>query len=234
MVVNCAIRYNTANEGNSLGGGIFCWDGSSPKVVNCTVVGNVAQYGGGIYCGLGSFPTVAKSVIDRNTAHQNGGGVSCVNGSDATFSNCTISDNEARSILSAGGGVFSQNSHPTLFSCMISSNSADYGAGVNCRYRSNARVTLINCAIVDHPHGAGVYCGEGSISTLTNCVVWNNRPGQFIRSGASPIVTYSCVQGGIDGLVTSTSIRCSLTRRTETTDSPPHHHALTRETTMQP
>ena len=76
-----------------------------------------------------------------------------------------------------GGGVYCDQSSPTLTHCTISGNSAGSGGGgVYCV--ENSSPTLTHCTISGNSAywGGGVYCGANSSPTLTNCIVWGNTP----------------------------------------------------------
>ncbi len=93
-----------------------------------------------------------------------------------------------------GGGVESRAS-PTITGCVISGNSAAYGAGVKCSGSAN-RTTLSNCTIVGNTgtRGGGVYCSNSS-SIVTRCIIWGNAGGTlYLPSGAIPSVSFSCLE----------------------------------------
>ena len=68
---------------NVSGGGLFCGNNSSPRLVNCAFVNNRAQAGGGIYSDSSS-PTIINCTISGNSA-ENGGGIFSENGSSVTI-----------------------------------------------------------------------------------------------------------------------------------------------------
>jgi parallel beta-helix repeat protein len=113
------------------GGGIICWNNSSPTITNCTISYNTAIEGGGISC-FDSSPTITGCTIEGNTADEGGGGgIYCSSNSNPTISGCTIEGNTASS--DAGGGIYcSSNSNPTITNCTIHGNSASYGGGIHC------------------------------------------------------------------------------------------------------
>ncbi len=105
------------NTSTSYGGGIYCTDGSCPRLVNVTVVGNNP---GGIWCSYDSDPIIENSNITDNI----GAGICCTYSSSPHLYNVTISGN------SEGGIVCCDNSNPVLENVTISNNEG-YG-GLYC------------------------------------------------------------------------------------------------------
>jgi len=162
---------NSSSPHNN-GGGMLNSAGS-PTVNHCTLVGNTAVNAGGGMQNYGSAPTVANCTFKGNTADY-GGGVNNGIGSTSTLVNCTFSGN---AVTLQGGGVRNWESASKLINCTVAGNStADAGGGVY-NYLHNP--------------------------TLANCIVWGNTSatGEQIDNsdGASPSVTYSCIEGGWSG-----------------------------------
>ncbi len=85
------------------GGGIDC-DGSSPTLVNCTLIGNTASTsGGGIACRNGSSPTMTGCTLLGNRAGTEGGGIICLDGSSPTVTGCIVWDNSPQAIAVVSG-----------------------------------------------------------------------------------------------------------------------------------
>ena len=74
------------------GGGIYCFDNSSPKLERLTISGNSATYGGGISCSFSS-PSLINLTISNNSANYSGGGIHCRNNSSPSLINITITGN---------------------------------------------------------------------------------------------------------------------------------------------
>jgi hypothetical protein len=115
------ISGNITTEGG--GGGVSC-AGGSPAITGNTISGNSAFYGGGICCQYLSSPIISGNIIIRNSAsspfyYEEGGGVYC-NNSSPTISCNTISGNSASDW---GGGIYCDNSSPTLVNCILWGNS---------------------------------------------------------------------------------------------------------------
>jgi predicted outer membrane repeat protein len=93
--------------------------------------------------------------------------------------NCVFSGNSAES----GGGIFNGAASPTVTNCTFGGNTATDGGGAI--YNANGGLT------------------DTSDPVITNCIMWGNTaysgPQVFSESGSSPIVTFSCIQGGWSG-----------------------------------
>ena len=61
------------NWPNFCGGGILCYNNSSPSLVNVTITGNSATEGSGLYC-YQSSPSLVNVTITGNSAEGDGGG----------------------------------------------------------------------------------------------------------------------------------------------------------------
>ncbi len=86
--------------------------------------------------------------------------------------NCTFTYNHAEEW---GGGMFNDNAcYPTVINCVFANNSSNgYGGGV---------------------------CNLASLSTLANCILWDNSPEQIDDTESWPtVVDYSDVQDGWPG-----------------------------------
>ena len=90
-----------------------------------------------------------------------------------TLANCTFSGNFS---LGEGGGIYVYGDNPTITSCTFNGNSADLGGGMNCNMYSDA--------------------------VVTNCILWGNTAttgDEILTYGGLAIVSYSCIEGGVDG-----------------------------------
>ena len=106
--------------------------------------------------------------------------------------NCTFIDNSAKHY---GGGMYNQNSSPTVTNCIFIGNSVLlYGGGIYNRSSSNPIVT--NCAFTGNlaSYGGGMF-NYYSSPTVTNSSFSNNSTDRFGRGGgmqntnSSPTVT---------------------------------------------
>ena len=169
-VRNCTFYGNRASRG----GGMSCWN-SSPTVSNCTFSQNQGADGGGMLCGHSS-PTVSDCEFSENEASA-GGGMCCYDSSSPTVSNCSFVSNSA---CEGGGGIFCHNSSPAVSNCNFVDNAAFctfLGGGGMCCYDSSP--TVSNCGFVGNSahNGGAMSCdghNGGSSPTVSNCTFYGN------------------------------------------------------------
>ena len=102
--------------------------------------------------------TIIKNLVITGGSANYGGGIYC-NNSDPTISGCTIKVNTANN---GGGGIFCENnSNPTITDCEISDNAAS-------GYQS---------------HGGGIGCRDSNL-TITDCNIWRNTLGSDPGNGS--------------------------------------------------
>jgi predicted outer membrane repeat protein len=187
------------------GGGIYCQTESSPSLENVTISDNSADWtGGGFRCQYYSTPSLKNVIITGNSAGS-GGGISCSYHSAPSLENVTIMGNSAEI---NGGGISSSMSSPSLLNVTITNNSAGSdGGGFSC-YASSP--TLENVTIAGNSageNGGGINCKDNVNLSLVNCVLWDNLPQEvyFSSSGNSNMATigYSDIAGGFDGIITN-------------------------------
>ncbi|MCX6271594.1 MAG: FG-GAP-like repeat-containing protein, partial [Bacteroidetes bacterium] len=101
LLENVKILDNILVQGNGMGGGIALWDGSSPKIINCLIAGNVAtNTGAAIDAWYGSNPLIVNSTIVGNSALIYWGGYAVsFTECQATIKNCLIWGNTAGQII---------------------------------------------------------------------------------------------------------------------------------------
>ena len=115
-------------QGYNKGGGLF-FNHSSPTILNCKIIGNLAAEGGGGVCCDSASPMIMGCTINGNKADNDGGGIYCCNYSAPAINSCTISGNRA---LRGGGISHVQSStqfHPILYRTIVWDNCADGGTG---------------------------------------------------------------------------------------------------------
>jgi hypothetical protein len=108
---------------HNAGGGVFVNDGSTLRMNNCTLTGNVAATGGGIYNDFGDVYlyncTLAGNSASSGGAIDNGGSLGIIA--------CTIVNNSA---ANWGGGINQQFGFGIAYSSIIAANAAASGANI--------------------------------------------------------------------------------------------------------
>jgi parallel beta-helix repeat protein len=184
-LTNCTISRNWV-------GGMWNYR-SSPTLTNCTFSANGtgdAHGGGGIY-NEESSPTLVDCTFSGNSADDDGGGMYNLNNSNPILINCRFSGNEVK--YGSGGGMTNLcDSSPILVNCTFTGN---WGGGM--RNWDNSNPTLINCTFSGNFFGGGgISSANNSNPTLTNCILWGDTPSEITVGGGTPVIRYSCVQGG--------------------------------------
>ncbi len=182
---------------DELGGGMRN-SASSPTVMNCTFIANVARGGGGMHNSGGS-PTIVNCVFSDNAVPVGDGGGGMYNsGGSALVISCRFIGNTA----AHGGAMVNLGSSPTLINCLFAGNTAETAGGAVSNYFSHGPA-VINCTFTGNTAsqiGGAIYDGGGN-SAVTNSVLWLNEPGEIFVHPKIPFTTvsYSTVQGGYTG-----------------------------------
>ncbi len=116
--------------------------------------------------------TITGGNADGPPPHDNGGGM-YNDDSNPTLINCIFSGNNA----SSGGGMYVINSHPMLVDCIFNENSTSQNGGG--MQNNNSNPTLINCIFTNNSatrSGGGMY-NDNSSPTSTNCTFIGNAGG---------------------------------------------------------
>ena len=167
-----------AGFGAIVGGGIYCWGGTTPTITNCRIIKNHASFGGGIY----------------------------IRGSRPNITNCLISNNWATGLIFGGGGIYFDDSSPDITNCTITANFARYyGGGIFCWGSSPVITNSIfwyNYSMFDPE----IHVRSGS-PVVTYSDVKNGWPGEgnidanplFIKGGDYHLTMISpCIDTGTD------------------------------------
>ncbi|MCX7050250.1 MAG: right-handed parallel beta-helix repeat-containing protein [Candidatus Sumerlaeota bacterium] len=171
-IVNCVVRDNFAVI---YGGGILCFDGSSPAIGNCQITGNSSyNMGGGIMCYQNSSPVITDCVVTSNMAYGFGGGIGCYMYSAPTVRNCTVTSNIAYSF---GGGISCfMYCSPAIRNCTVTSNTTyNFGGGISCyMYCSPA---IRDCTVTSNTSyyiGGGLSYFQYCSPVIRNCQIIGN------------------------------------------------------------
>jgi parallel beta-helix repeat protein len=197
-ISNCIITGNSAIQG----AGIFAWKNSSPKIVNCTVRGNLGR--GGIYCWRNTTATITDCVIFGNESR----GIYCWD-SSAIILNCMIRNNEMTGIELSGEGswlidncvIFDNHDSgiwglvkgagtATISNCVIKGNNNPVtpGGGIRISTYDEGTAKITNCTITGNRAvsrfgrvnpGGGISCTSTGDTVITNSILWNNVGGDI-------------------------------------------------------
>ena len=117
-----------------------------------------------------------------------GGGIYCEQ-SGPTISNCAIANNKAIQ----GAGIFAwKNSSPKIVGCTVSSNIPLRGGGGGIYCWENTAANIINCLICENA-GRGIYCWDSPLVYITNCTITSNEYEGVIISGNGSFTVEGCV-----------------------------------------
>ena len=126
--------FTIVNGDGYLGGGIACYSGSFPVIVNNFIIDNNARSGGGIVCHPDSFPSIINNIFMGNYAFY-GGAIYCHTASAPMIINNTIVGNSA--VYGAGIYCYTNSSGATIANNIINQNTVtSLGAGIYCRFSS--------------------------------------------------------------------------------------------------
>ncbi len=92
-----------------------------------------------------------------------------------------------------GGGIYCDDSSPTISNCIISNNeSMTLGGGIACRQNYSDPMTISNCIIVDNvsaEQGGGAYFGQRDNITVIDCTLNGNTS---LEGSGGGIYIYDC------------------------------------------
>jgi len=156
------------------GGGIFCFNNSSPTITDNVITENRAWWAGGIDC-WSSSPIIMGNTISNNIADTARGGIECYDNSHPLIDSNTITGNTA---IWGGGISPAHDCSPTITNNIITHNYAYYsGGGISTAYNSPS---IITGNIIDSNTamwGGGIFCaGEipPNVSYIANNTIRNN------------------------------------------------------------
>jgi len=176
------------------GGGIYCYNYSSPLIEKNTIeqnTGGQSINGGGIYCESFSSPTIKNNTISENTASA-GGGIYCY------ISNPRISGNTISYNTAFGGGIACYDCSPTITSNIITGNMASSAAAISCYHcYSQIKYNIIVYNIANDCAG-GIHI-DSSAPTIQNNTIYGNSAGNngggIYRYTGDPIISNTILWG---------------------------------------
>ncbi|MDM8522467.1 SBBP repeat-containing protein [Desulfococcaceae bacterium HSG8] len=147
------------------------------------------------HSGEGEDSVLSGFSIINGSVSKHGGGI-FFNNSSPTISNCVIRESSA----TYGGGIHLNQSSPIISDCTISDNEAtEFGGGIYCNWYCYPIITNStvsgNSATIK---GGGVYLYKYSSPTVSGCVVRNNQAtygGGIWCYQSSPTITGCLVSG---------------------------------------
>ena len=129
--------------------------------------------------------TVIRDMVITGGSASRGGGIYC-NDSSPTITDCTITNNMAND---SGGGIHCWKSRSTITGCTISNNWAAGAAGLGGGIFTFTGVnTIIDCTIEDNtaPGGGGLFTYSGD-NTIIDCTISGNAPYNYGGSPSTPL-----------------------------------------------
>ncbi len=125
---------------------------------------------------LDGFTITGSGIADGPTIPYNHSGGMYNDNSSPTLIDCTFSGNLAAEI---GGGMYNNNSNPVLLNCTFSENIAPKGG--SGMYNDKSRPTLTHCMFYDNEAGIGgpgMY-NDNSNPILLNCIFSKNHVNHY-------------------------------------------------------
>jgi parallel beta-helix repeat protein len=140
-------------------------------------------------------------------------------GPDSVLNGFTVTNGYG---VSDGGGIFCNNSNPTITNNIISGNTAKWGGGgISCNDSSSPTITNNTIAGNSADMGGGIHCSYYSSPTITNNTITGNstawRGGGIHCDLSSPIITNNILSGNsadFGGGIFSGSSSPSITNNT--------------------
>jgi hypothetical protein len=215
-----------------IGGGAILCDATSPQIINCILINNVAggdsirssgyfADGGAIDC-VSSSPIIKNNIIMNNCANHTGGGIHFLNKSSGIVENNIIKNNLNLGCYGGGGIALFLESYPLIINNLISNNNAryyglgGYGGGIICM---NSNPRIINNTIVNNTTRNNDLLGEGGgirvrglpSPIIINCIIWNNEAKDSLENldfqtygwNWTLDVSYSNIENGIYNIIST-------------------------------
>jgi hypothetical protein len=181
----------------TIGGGIRCGNAQiahcSPTIEENVIVSNVAGYGGGISCYNASSPIIRNNQLALNTGANRGGAILCLFDSTPTIMGNTIANNSARidGAISCRFGAAA-----VIVDNTITDNQADDMGGAIGLRRSDAVIErnriARNKALQKSSLGGAIYCQDSSPAITGNELLENQADSagalSYDSSSLPPIV----------------------------------------------
>ncbi len=220
------------NESARNGGAIHVTLGSEVTGTDISLIKNSSMGGGAICLFNQSQMTLTNVVIDSNSASAVGSGIQCGNGASLILNNATITNNlHLYYLTDRGGGIYChENSEITINTGVIAFNIARNG---NAIYVIDSEAHINQVLVInnndDHAysfmyiegflemnqvtvigHGMPIYCTGDAQIIIANSILWNEGVSEIYPANdienVSVVISYSDLQGGIDGIYNNEQI----------------------------
>jgi hypothetical protein len=157
-------------------------DPEDPNTVARTIIDPHNKGGGFCFQSGEDANCVIWGLNIQNAYSSVGGGIFCQD-SSPTINNCTIRNS---SVMTYGGGIFCIGGSPQIVRCIISGNSAYGGGGIKCWY---GQPTIKNCIIVGNiamalgdEGGGGIDCYDSN-AVFRGCTIAGNLAPEGVGGG---------------------------------------------------
>lgn len=205
--------------GTIVGGGIIVMSSGATIEFNRIIsnaVNHEAGYGGGIMVALPQYPVIiadnlisGNRVTGLNVVESGGGGIACyartpgtldIKSNVITHNTCQLSDEETHG---TGGGIMLFNTTANVRNNIIAHNTSARGAGIALRsVPEQGTPCIVNNTISNNSAsllGGGLYVGW-TRPRIMNSIIWGNTAPLESSVFGYPIVQYSSVEGGYEGI----------------------------------
>ena len=178
---------------DGFGGGIACWDNSSPVIENNIITNNrILDFGNGagIKCFNNSHPIIIGNFFSGNIGDNYGGTISCQLYSQALIYNNVLENNR-------GAGISCDSADAIVYGNVI--KLCTNGSGIECRYSSP--LIMNNLIIRNQGHWAGgIYLWDSSPRILNNTISRNSPNGIACKyHNTFPSVINTIIWGNYSG-----------------------------------
>jgi hypothetical protein len=198
------VMFATGEDSTALLCGFTITNGSGTWMSNQT-------HGGGIYINNGSSPRLRNLIVTGNVAESaNGAGIFICGNSNTIVENVIVMNNDGTGDASTGDGSGGISIHhfsmPKLINVLIINNEGLLAGGIFCNDGSSPmliNVTLANNSAYPtkkNDNRAEMITWQGSHPVLINTVIWNDSLPSIIVRDNEITIGYSNIQGGAIGI----------------------------------
>jgi hypothetical protein len=171
--------FTIQNGSSTLGGGIYCYNFSSPIILGNMITKNSASYGAGIHCTDYASPKIKNNSISQNSAILIGGGLGLIQSSSIIRNNMIINNSAG----SDGSGIAISASDIVISSSIFMGNTG--GSCVRC---GNYSSSIIDSCEISNNNAAGIYCSDSTVLVINYSNIFNNRNYGIVNSDYRVVV----------------------------------------------